>query len=336
MVAMTATRAGTTTMRAFVHHEYGSPEVLELAELERPDVGEGEVLVRVHAASVNPVDWHGLTGTPYLVHLVGGLRRPRNPRIGGDFAGVVEAVGSAVTRFQPGDEVFGVRHGALAEYVTVAEDGAIAPKPENLSFEQAGAVGVAALTALQGLRDKGRARPGEQVLINGASGGVGTFAIQLAKAFGAEVTGVCSTGNVDTALALGADRVIDYTKEDFTRCGLRFDLMLDIAGGRSWRECKRVLAEGARVIVVGGPKTNRWLGSFSDLIKMRLAAIGSGRRVSFFIAKPNREDLTTLGELLEAGTLTPVIDRRYELEEVPAALAYLGEWHARGKIVITV
>ena len=328
--------AGTTRMKAFVHHEYGPPDVLELAELERPAVGEAEVLVRVEAASVNPVDWHGLTGTPYLVHLVGGLRKPKNPRIGGDFAGVVEAVGSAVTRFQPGDEVFGVRHGALAEYVSVAEDGAIVSKPAKLSFEQAASVGVAAITALQGLRDKGGVQPGEQVLINGASGGVGTFAIQIAKALGAEVTGVCSSGNVDTARALGADRVIDYTKEDFTRCGRRFDLLLDIAGGRSWRECKRVLADGARVIVVGGPKTNRLLGSFGALIKMRLAAIGSGRRVSFFIAKPNQDDLQTLAELLEAGTLTPVIDRAYELDQVPAALAYLGEWHARGKVVITL
>jgi NADPH:quinone reductase-like Zn-dependent oxidoreductase len=323
-------------VKAFTHAEYGSPDVLELRDVEKPSPAADKVLVRVRAASVNPVDWHELTGMPYVLRLQEGLRRPKSERLGADFAGTVETVGSGVTRFQPGAEVFGVRNGAFAEYLVVNEDRAVAPKPAGLSFEQAAAAGVAALTALQGLRDKGQIRAGHKVLINGASGGVGTFAVQIAKSFGAHVTAVCRTPNVETARSLGADEVVDYTREDFTRSGKRYDLLLDIAGNRSWPERKRVLADEARLVVVGGPKTNRWIGPLSGMVKVRVLSIGASQRVVSFIAKPDREDLETLRELLETGTVKPVLDRRYELGELRDALSYLAEGHARGKIVITV
>jgi NADPH:quinone reductase-like Zn-dependent oxidoreductase len=318
-------------MRAIVRTAYGTPE---LREIDKPVPEDHEVLVRVRAASVNPVDWYGLTGRPYVARVQTGIRAPKEEQIGVDFAGTVGAVGGNVTRLQPGDEVFGGRTGALAEYVRARD--AVAPKPANLTFEQAAAVPVAGLTALQGLRDKGQLRPGKKVLINGASGGVGTFAVQIAKWLGAEVTGVCSTRNVDTARALGADHVVDYTQEDFTRSGQRYDLMLDIAGSRSWGECIRVLDREATIVVVGGPKTNRWIGPLGHMLGMKLASLGRSRRVVFFIAKLNNEDLGVLGKLLEDGTMTPIIDRRYELSEVAEAFRYLGEGHAQGKIVITV
>jgi NADPH:quinone reductase-like Zn-dependent oxidoreductase len=263
-----------------------------------------------------------------------GLFKSREHVLGVDFAGTVEAVGRDVTGFQPGDEVFGGRNGALAEYVSVRVG--VAPKPANLTFEEAAAVPVAALTALQGLRDKGQVKPGQKVLVNGASGGVGTFAVQVAKALGAGVTGVCSTGNVDIARSLGADHVIDYTRDDFTRSDQRYDLMLDIAGSRSWRECRRVLEPDATLVVVGAPKGTRLLGPLGHIVKVRVAAVRSSRRVVFFLARFNKPDLAFLGELLEAGKVRPVIDRRYELGEVADALRYLGEGHAHGKIVITV
>jgi NADPH:quinone reductase-like Zn-dependent oxidoreductase len=263
-----------------------------------------------------------------------GLLKPKLEVPGADFAGTVEAVGSAVTRFRPGDEVFGGRTGAFAEYVCVRE--AVVLKPANLTFEQAAAVPTAAITALQGLRDKGQLRPGQKVLINGASGGVGTFAVQIAKALGADVTGVCSTRNVDLVRSIGADHVVDYTREDFTRSGRRYDLVLDVAGSRSWSECRRVLDHNATLVLVGGPKTNRWIGPLSHVIKVRLASLGASQKVVFFVAKFNREDFVVLQELLEAGKVTPVIDRRYELSDVPEALRYLGEGHAQGKVVITV
>jgi NADPH:quinone reductase-like Zn-dependent oxidoreductase len=323
-------------MRAIVRHEYGSPDVIELAELEEPVPGDDGLLVRVHAASVNPLDWHSVTGTPYVVRLSDGLRRPKSERVGVDFAGTVEAVGPSVTRFRPGDEVFGGRDGAFSEYVVVREQRAVASKPTALTFEEAASVPVAAVTALQGLRDKGQLEAGQNVLINGASGGVGTFAVQIAKALGADVTGVCSTGNVDTARSLGADDVVDYTREDFTRSGKRYDLLLDIAGSRSWPECRRVLAPDAKLVIVGGPKTNRWIGPLERMAKLRLASVGRSQTVIPFIAKLKGEDLETLRELLEAGSLKPVIERSYELADVPKALAYIGEGHAHGKIVITV
>ncbi len=329
------TPAQKTTMKAIVYHEYGSPDVLDLREVDKPVVTDDGVLVRVHAASVNPVDWHTMTGSPYLVRLQAGLRKPKSERLGIDFAGTVEAVGKDVTQFRAGDEVFGGRSGAFAEYVCVRD--AIAPKPANLTFEEAAAVPLAAITALQGLRDKGQVRPGQKVLINGTSGGVGTFAVQIAKSFGAVVTGVCSTRNVDMVRSVGADHVIDYTQADFTRSEHRYDLMLDIGGGRSWSDCKRVLSPNARVVLVGGPKPNRLTGvSLSHLVRTRLASLGRGRKVVLFLAKLNKEDLGVLRELLVAGNVTPVIDRRYELSEVPDALRYLGEGHSRAKNVITV
>jgi NADPH:quinone reductase-like Zn-dependent oxidoreductase len=324
-------------MKAIVYDGYGSPDVLALREIDRPVVTDDGVLVRVHAAAVNPVDWHTLTGTPYLVRLQAGLVKPKSKLLGVDFAGTVEAVGRNVKQFQPGDEVFGARNGAFAEYVCVREERVVALKPANLTFEQAAAVGVAALSALQGLRDKGQVQPGQKVLINGASGGVGTFAVQIAKSFGAEVTGVCSTRNIEIVRSIGADHVIDYTQEDFTLSGRRYDLMLDIAGNRSWSDCRRVLDEKATLVVVGGPKTNRWIGPLSTVVRLRLASLAGSRKVAApFLAKMNKQDLVVLQELLEAGTVTPVIDRRYELSEVPEALTYLGDGHAQGKVVITV
>jgi NADPH:quinone reductase-like Zn-dependent oxidoreductase len=323
-------------MQAFVYEEYGSPEVLELRDVEKPVPADDELLVRVHAASVNPFDWHMLTGVPYIARMQAGLRGPKGGRLGIDYSGTVEAVGAGVTQFEPGDEVFGGRDGAFGEYVTPREAGAVARKPANVSFQQAAAVGIAGLTALQGLRDKGRLQPGEKVLINGASGGVGTWAVQLARWLGAEVTAVCSTRNVDAARQLGADRVIDYTQEDFTRSAGEHDLMLDIAGDRSWGECKRVLKEDGRLVLVGGPKANRWIGPLGHAVGMRLASMRGSREAKPFLAKMNGDDVRLFAELMAAGTITPVIERHYELREVPAALAYLGEGHARGKVVVSV
>jgi NADPH:quinone reductase-like Zn-dependent oxidoreductase len=322
-------------MKALVHHKYGTPDVLELRDVDKPVLTDDGVLVRVRASSVNPAEWYAVTGQPYVARPAMGLRGPKDAVPGADFAGTVEAVGSAVTGFRPGDAVFGgTRSGAFAEYVCVRE--AVAAKPANVTFEQAAAVPSAAVTALQGLRDKGRIRPGQKVLVNGASGGVGTFAVQLAKVFGAEVTGVCSTRNVDLVRSLGADRVIDYTRDDFTRDGQRYHLLLDVAGSRSWRECRRVLDDKATLVLVGGPKANRWLGPLGHIAGVRLTSLGASQQVVFFVAKFNREDFVILQELLEAGKVTPVIDRQYALSEVPEALRYLGEGHARGKVVIIV
>jgi len=323
-------------MRAVVHDSFGSPDVLEIRELEKPTPADDEVLVRVCAASVNPADWYGIAGRPWIARPAVGLFKPKESRVGVDFAGTVEAVGKDVTQFQPGVDVFGGRTGAFAEYVCVREERAIVPKPATATFEEAAAVPIAALTALQGLRDKGQLQAGQKVLINGASGGVGTYAVQIAKALGAEVTGVCSTPNVDTARSLGADHVIDYTLEDFTRSDQRFDLLLDIAGSRSWSEYKRVLTPKATLVIVGAPKGTRLLGPLSHVIGLRLASVGSSRKVVFFIAKITKVDLEVLRELLESGKVTSVIDRRHELSEVADALRYLGEGHARGKIVLTV
>lgn len=322
-----------TTMRAMVRNAYGSPDVLELAEVEKPDAADDGVLVRVHAASVNRVDWYALTGTPWVGRPGTGLRKPKSRLISADFAGTVEAVGKDVAQFQPGDEVFG-RGGAFAEYVCAGA--AVALKPANLTFEEAAAVPLAALTALQGLRDHGQLQSGQKVLINGASGGVGTFAVQIAKALGAEVTAVCSTRNVDLVRSIGADRVIDYTREDFTRSEQRYDLMFDNAGSRSWSACKRVLEPHATIVLVGGPKTNRLLGPLSHMVRVKLAALLGSRKAVFFMANLNQPDMAVLRELLEAGKMTPVIDRRYELSETADALRYMGEGHSQGKIVITV
>jgi NADPH:quinone reductase-like Zn-dependent oxidoreductase len=321
-------------MKAIVQDRFGPPDVLELREIDQPQVGDDQVLVRVQAASVNPADWYLMAGAPYLARPQMGLRRPRT-RLGIDLAGVVEAVGGDVTRLRVGDEVFGPGSGALAEYAAVAAD-ALVPKPANLSFEQAAAVPVAALTALQGLRDKGRVLPGQRVLINGASGGVGTFAVQLAKSFGAEVTGVCSTRNLELVGSLGADHVIDYTREDFTRGDRRYDLLLDVAGSRPWVACRRVLEPQATLVMVGAPKGSRLLGPLDHMAKVRLASLRASQKVVFFISKSRNQDLVVLQELLAAGTVIPVVERTYPLPEAADAFRYLGEGHARGKLVVTV
>jgi NADPH:quinone reductase-like Zn-dependent oxidoreductase len=321
-------------VKAVVYPRYGSPDVLELVEIDKPVPAEDEVLVRVRAAAVNPADWYSMVGLP-IGRPLSGLRAPKDPRIGVDLAGVIEAVGAAVTDFAPGDEVFGGRSGALAEYVCARK--AIALKPANLTFEQAAAVPVAAITALQGLRDHGRLQPGQRVLINGASGGVGTFAVQIAKALGAaHVTGICSTQNVETVRSLGADVVFDYTADDFTLRDERYDLLLDVNGTRSFSEYRRVLEPDARIVIVGAPKGNRVIGPLGHVIKVKLGSVGRSQKVGFFVAKLTREDLVVLSELAESGKVTPVIDRRYPLGEVADAMRYLGEGHARGKIVVTV
>jgi NADPH:quinone reductase-like Zn-dependent oxidoreductase len=321
-------------MRAVVRNTYGSPDVLELGETDKPELTDDGVLVQVRASSINPADWYELTGTPYVARAQMGLRKPKSNTLGVDFAGTVEAVGRDVTQLRPGDDVFGGRSGAFADYVCARR--AVVAKPAALTFEEAAAVPVAGLTALQGLRDKGQLQPGQKVLINGASGGVGTFAVQIAKALGAEVTGVCSTRNVDIARTLGADHVIDYTREDFTRSDRRYDLLLDIAGSRSWSECKRVLNPKATLVIVGAPKGNRALGPLGHIAKVRLASIPSSPRAVFFVAKFNMPDMVVLHDLLESGKVKPVVDRRHELNEIADAFRYLGEGHAQGKVVVSV
>ncbi|MBF8289499.1 MAG: qorA 2 [Chloroflexi bacterium] len=323
-------------MRAIVRSTYGSPEVIELRDIEVPVLTDDGVLVRVQAASVNRVDWYSMTGTPLVGRVGSGLLKPKGEGLGTDFAGTVEAVGKDVSLFRPGDVVFGGRDGAFAEYVCVRESRAIVPMPAGVTFEEAAAVPVAALTALQGLRDKGQIVRGQHVLINGASGGVGTFAVQIAKAFGAEVTGVCSTGNVDLVRSIGADHVIDYTREDFTRSDRRYDLLLDVAGSRPWSACRRVLNPQATLVLVGAPKGSRLFGPLGHVARVQLAAFRSRRKVVFFIARFDKADLAILAELLAARTVVPVIDRRYELSQTAEALRYLGEGHARGKIVLSV
>src|SRR5438034_2217737 len=321
-------------MKAIVHERYGRPDVLELREVDRPALEDDQVLVQVHASSVNPVEWYGVTGL-ILARMGSGVRRPKDPAVGGDLAGRVEAVGRDVTDFQPGDEVFGTSGGAWAEYASASPE-RLAPKPASVSFEEAAAVPVAGITALQALRDHGQVQPGQKVLINGASGGVGTFAVQLAKFFGADVTAVCSTRNVEQARSLGADRVVDYTQEDFTKLGERYDLMLDIAGSRSFLAFRRVLTPEATVVLIGGRMTYRGLGPLPHLGGTFLKSRGRSQTVKFFVAKINREDLAFLGELLEAGKVRSVIDRTYPLSEAPAALSYLGEGHARANIGVAV
>jgi NADPH:quinone reductase-like Zn-dependent oxidoreductase len=326
----------TKRMKAIVYRCYGSADVLKLEDLEKPTAAANQVLVKVHAASVNPLDWHYLRGTPYILRLDAGLGAPENPRLGVDFAGTVEAVGSAVKQFKPGDEVFGGRTGAFAEYVTVRQDRALVLKPANVTFEQAASVPIAALTALQALRDKGHLQPGQKVLINGASGGVGTFAVQIAKAFGAEVTGVCSPRNADMVRAIGADHVIDYTREDFTQGGQRYDLIVDLVGSHSLLDYRRVLDRNGIVVLVGGPSDDPWLGFLAAPIKALVLSLFVTQKFVPFLAELNPQDLTTLGELMQAGKVKPVIDRRYALREVPAAIRYLEAGHAQGKVVISL
>jgi NADPH:quinone reductase-like Zn-dependent oxidoreductase len=320
------------TMRAVVRDQYGGSEVLKLTDVEVPAIAEDGVLVRVAAVSLNRADWYTMTG-PFIGRPQMGVSKPKSRQIGFDFAGTVEAIGTQVSEFRPGDEVFGSHSRAFAEYVAVQD--AVAHKPAHVSFEAAAAVPMAGVTALQGLRDKGELQPGQHVLVNGASGGVGTFAVQIAEALGAHVTAVCSPGNVETARSIGADRVIDYTSVDFTRGDVRYDLILDVAGSRPWSHCKRVLTPTGILVLVGGP-SNRVLGPLGHAARLALAALPSRRKAGFFIADVNRSDLDVLGQLLETRTITPVVERRYNLDDIADALAYLGRGHAQGKIVLSL
>jgi NADPH:quinone reductase-like Zn-dependent oxidoreductase len=318
-------------VRAAVVTKYG---LLVVGERDKPVLSEGEVLVRVRATSLNAVDWYGFRGRPYIARPLMGLRKPKTGELGSDFAGVVEALGEGVDGFASGDEVYGREGGAFAEYVVASR--AVERKPANLSFEQAAAVPIAGLTALQGLRDHGAVQPRQRVLINGAAGGVGVFAVQIAKALGAEVHAVCSERNVEQAKELGADRVFDYVREDFSRSSARYDVVFDNAGNRSWLSMRRVLAPNGTVVLVGGPRRKRLLGPLGHVLRIKFLAKVGGRKAVFFVAKPNRDDLATLRDLIEAGRVKVVIERRYELAQIDEAMRGMNDGHARAKIVVTV
>ena len=325
-------------MKAIIYHRYGPPDVLKCEEVEKPTPGDDEVLIRVHAASVNPLDWHFMRGTPYLMRLTAGPRKPKSGRLGADVSGEVEAAGKSVTRFKPGDQVFGVCRGAFAEYGCVPESKLVL-KPGSVSFEQAASLPVAAVTALQGLRGKGQVQPGQKVLINGAAGGVGTFAVQIGKWLGAEVTGVCSARNVEMLRRLGADHVIDYTRENFTQSAQRYDAILDNVGNHSLSDYRRVLPpKGKYVLVGGGGATDKGLlgPGLSRAVTSTVLSWFVSQDMRFFIADINTKDLTTLGDLVAVGKITPVIDRQYKLSETPEAMSYLEQGHARGKVVISI
>jgi NADPH:quinone reductase-like Zn-dependent oxidoreductase len=325
-------------MKAIVYCDYGLAN-LKLEDVERPIPNDDQILVKVRAASVNPYDWHFVEGTPKIMRMMGvGLRKPKDTRLGVDFAGTVEAVGKNVTQFKPGDDVFGGKGGAFAEYVCRRAEGAVALKPANITFEQAASINIAGITALQGLRDKGKVQPGQKVLINGASGGVGTFAVQIAKSFGADVTGVCSTRNVDLVRSLGADRVIDYTKEDFTKSADRYDVILDNVANHSLSECRRVLNPKGKYVMVGGGGANEqgFIGVLARPLKAMVMSPFISQQMGMMMADPSQKNLTVLGDLMQSGKMKAVIDRTYKLSEVPAAIAYLEEGHARGKVIITV
>ena len=332
------TAAPNHPMKAIVYSDYGLSN-LKLENIEKPVPNDDQILVKVRAASINPYDWHFVEGTPYIMRMMGvGLRKPKDIQLGVDFAGTVEAVGKNVTQFKPGDDVFGGRGGAFAEYVCRRAEGAVALKPANLTFEQAASVNIAGITALQALRDKGKVQPGQKVLINGASGGVGTFAVQIAKTFGADVTGVCSTRNVDLVRSLGADHVIDYTKEDFAKGTERYDVILDNVPNHSLSECRRILTPNGKYVMIGGggPNDSRWVGPFGRVIKTMVLSPFTSQKMGMMMADANGKDLAVLADMMQSGKLKPVIDRTYKLSEVPAAIAYLEEGHARGKVIITV
>jgi len=321
------------TMKAVVRRCYGSPDVLEYGDIEKPVPADNEILVKVHAAAVNPLDWHYVRGTPYFLRLMSGTGAPDDPRLGVDFAGTVEVVGDSVTQFKPGDEVFGGTDGAFAEYLTIREDGQLAMKPADVSFEQAASAPIAAVTALQALRDLGKLQPGQSVLINGASGGVGTFAVQIAKSFGAEVTGVCSTRNVEMVRSIGADHVFDYKKEDYTESGNQYDLIIDMVGNHSLSANRRALKPDGIFVIVGGGKGN-WLGPMMTPIKALFLSPLVDQEFVMILAELRQDDLAILGDLMQAGKVTPVIDSRYALSELKAALRHSEEGHTRGKIII--
>ena len=330
--------APTNPMKAIVHCDYGVAN-LKLEEIEKPTPADDQILVRVRAASVNPYDWHFVEGTPKIIRLMGiGLRKPKEIRLGVDFAGTVETVGKNVTQFKPGDEVFGGREGAFAEYVCRRAVGSVASKPASITFEQAASLNIAGITALQAVRDRGKIQSGQKVLINGASGGVGTFAVQIAKSFGADVTGVCSTRNVDLVRSLGADRVIDYTKEDFTKSAERYDVILDNVPNHSLSEVRRVLTPKGKYVLIGGGGANEqgFIGPFARIIKTKVQSLFASQEMGMMMADSNQKDLSLLAEMVESGKMKPVIDRTYKLAEVPEAIGYLEQGHARGKVVIVV
>jgi NADPH:quinone reductase-like Zn-dependent oxidoreductase len=323
-------------MQAIVQDAYGSADALELREIDQPGIGDHEVLVRVHAAGVDRGVWHLMTGRPYLMRVIGyGFRAPRHAVRGREVAGRVEAVGAGVTRFRPGDEVMGIAEGSFAEYAAVPQ-GKLARKPANLSFEQAAAVPVSASTALQALRDQGRLQPGQKVLVIGASGGVGTFATQIAKAFGAEVTGVCSTAKVDLVRSIGADHVVDYTREDVADTGVRYDLILDIGGNRPLSRLRRALAPRGTLVLVGGEDGGRWTGGMQRQLWAGATSRFRRQRLRMLVTRERSQDLEALTELIEAGKVTPVVDRTYPLRQAPDAVRHLEGGHARGKVVVTV
>ena len=334
--ASPAGATGPGLMKAVVRRCYGSPEVVRYENIPKPSPGDHQILVKVHAASVNPLDWHDMEGIPYLVRLDAGLGSPKDLRLGVDYAGTVESVGPNVKRFKPGDEVFGGKSGALAEYVLVNEDRAITLKPGNVTFEQAAAVPVAAITALQALRDKGQLKPGQRVLVNGASGGVGTFAVQIAKALGADVTGVCSTKNVDLVRSLGADHIIDYTREDFTQNGQHYDLILDTVETHSLWAYKRALTPDGAYVMVGSTTPYKWFGFLAKPIGALLISPFTKQKVKLILAELSRQDLDTIAAWMQSGKVVPVIDRTFKLPEAAKALSYLERGHARGKVVVTV
>src|SRR5437660_5167951 len=328
----------TNPMKAIVYCDYGLSN-LKLEEIEKPTPTDDQILVKVRAASVNPYDWHFVEGTPKIMRMMGvGLRKPKDTRLGVDFAGTVEAVGKSVTTFKPGDDVFGGKGGAFAEYVCRRAEGAVALKPANITFEQAASVNIAGITALQGLRDKGKVQPGQKVLINGASGGVGTFAVQIAKSFGADVTGVCSTRNLELVRSLGADHVIDYAKQNFTKGDQKYDVILDNVANHSLSECRRILNPNGKYVMIGGggPNDSRWIGPFGRVINTMILSPFVSQKMGMMMADANQKDLTILADMMQSGKMKPVIDRTYKLSEVPAAIAYVEQGHARGKVVITV
>jgi NADPH:quinone reductase-like Zn-dependent oxidoreductase len=332
------TAAPSNPMKAITYCDYGLTN-LKLENIEKPTPNDDQVLVRVRAASVNPYDWHFVEGTPKIMRAMGvGLRKPKDTRLGVDFAGTVEAVGKNVTQFKPGDEVFGGSTGAFAEYVCRRATGSVALKPASITFEQAASANIAGITALQAVRDKGKLGPGQKVLINGASGGVGTFAVQIAKSLGADVTGVCSTRNVDLVRSLGADHVIDYTKEDFAKGTERYDAILDNVPNHTLSECRRVLSPKGKYVLIGGggPNDSRWIGPFGRIIKTMVLSPFISQKMGMMMADTSQKDLTILADLMQSGKVKPVIDRTYKLSEVPAAIAYVEEGHARGKVIITI
>jgi NADPH:quinone reductase-like Zn-dependent oxidoreductase len=325
------------SMKAIVYEAYGTADVLRLADVDKLHPNEDQVLIRIRAVAVNPLDWHYMRGTPYIMRLDSGMRRPHDPRLGADMAGEVVAVGSRVTQVKPGDAVYGTADATFAEFA-LAYERWIAPKPTGLTFEQAAAVPVAALTALQALRDKGKIKAGQKVLINGASGGVGTFAVQIAKSYGAEVTGVCSTRNVQMVRALGADHVIDYTREDFTQGGQRYDVVLDNVGIHPLSALRTVLKDKGTLVLVGGggPDAGNWIGPLARPIKALMMSPFVDEDISMLMANLHRDDLVVVRNLIDAGKVTPVIDRTYALDQVPDAIRYLEEGHARGKVIIAI